>query len=50
MRVDAHRRHAESLELGMTLAQQNPDASVAVIESAWGAAYHWISYGCIQKY
>lgn len=34
MRADAHRRHAESLEPGVTLAQQNPDASVAVIEAA----------------
>jgi hypothetical protein len=25
-------------------------ASVAIIENAWGAAYHWISYGCIQKH
>ena len=22
----------------------------AIIENAWGAAYHWISYGCIRKY
>ena len=50
VKADAHRNHAESLELGVTLAQQNPDASVAVIEAAWGAAYHWISYGCIQKH
>jgi hypothetical protein len=50
MKADGHRRHAESLELGVTLAQQNPNASVALIEAAWGAAYHWIGYGCIQKH
>jgi hypothetical protein len=50
MKADAHRQHAESLERAISLAQQDPSTSVAIIEDAWGAAYHWISYGCIQKH
>lgn len=50
MKADAHRQHAESLEQGINLMQSNLSTSVAIIESAWGGAYHWISYGCIQKH
>jgi hypothetical protein len=50
MKADGHRRHAESLERAIALARPDPTTSVAIIENAWGAAYHWMSYGCIQKY
>jgi hypothetical protein len=50
MKADAHRRHAESLERAIALAKSDPATSVAIIENAWGAAYHWMSYGCIRKY
>ena len=50
MKADAHRRHAESLERAIALASPDPTTSVAILEIAWGAAYHWISYGCVQKY
>ncbi len=50
MKADAHHRHAESLERAIALARPDPTTSVAIIENSWGAAYHWISYGCIQKY
>ena len=50
MKADAHRKHAESFERTITLAQQDPETSVGIIENAWGAAYHWTCYGCIQKY
>ena len=50
MKADAHRRHAESLERAIALARPDPMTAVAIIENAWGAAYHWISYGCMHKY
>ena len=50
MKADGHRQHAESLERAIALAKSDPATSVAIIENAWGAAYHWISYGCIRKY
>ena len=50
MKADAHLRHAESLERAIALAKSDPATSVAIIENAWGAAYHWMSYGCVQKY
>lgn len=50
MKADRHRNNAEDLERATALTKQNPDTAVSTIESAWGAAYHWISYGCIQKY
>ncbi len=50
MKADAHRRPALSLERAIALASSDPTTSVALLENAWGAAYHWISYGCTQKY
>jgi hypothetical protein len=50
MKADAHHPHAESLERAIALAKSAPATSVAIIENAWGAAYRWISYGCIRKY
>ncbi len=49
MKAEAHRRLASSLERAIALASADPTTSVAILENAWGAAYHWISYGCIQK-
>jgi hypothetical protein len=50
MKADAQHRPASSLERAIALARPDPTTSVALLENAWGAAYHWISYGCIQKY
>ena len=50
MKADAHRLHAESLERAIALSLPDPTISAAILENAWGAAYHWISYGCVQKY
>ena len=43
MKADAHRRHAESLERAIALARPDPITSVAIIENAWGATYHWLA-------
>jgi hypothetical protein len=50
MKAAAHHRPASSLERAIALALPDPTTSVAILENAWGAAYHWISYRCIQKY
>jgi hypothetical protein len=50
MKADAHRRPASSLERAIALARPDLTTTVAILENAWGAAYHWISYGRIQKY
>ncbi len=50
MKAGAHRRTASSLERAIAVACPDPTISVALIENAWGAAYHWMSYGCIQRY
>ena len=50
MKAVAHRRSASSLERAIALALPDPTTSVAMLENAWGAAYHWIGYGYIQKY
>ena len=50
MKADAHRHHAESLERAIALAHPDLTTSVAIIEIAWGAAYHWISHGWIYMY
>jgi hypothetical protein len=50
MLANAHKQHAESLEQSVAILQQNPATAIGVIEDAWGAAYHWIAYGCIQKH
>ena len=50
MKADTHRRPASSLERAIALARFDPTTSVAIPENAWGAACHWISYGCIQRY
>ena len=50
MKAVAHRRPDSSLERAITLALHDPTTSVAMLENAWGAAYHWIGYEYIQKY
>jgi hypothetical protein len=50
MKADAHRRPASSLERAIALARPDPTSSVAILENALGVAYHWIIYGCVQKY
>jgi len=47
MLAEGHRRAAEGI------AQiQDLDSGVArvVIESAWGAGFHWIAFGCETKH
>ncbi len=53
MKADAHRQAAEELEVVM------PDllnsavglrANRLLIEAYWGAAFHWIAFGCQQKH
>lgn len=41
MKADAHPRPASSLERAIALALHDPTTSVAVLENAWGVAYHW---------
>lgn len=53
MRADAHQQRAQQLEhsasaLGDPAA--DPDQAPGLIELYWGAAFHWIAYGCQQKH
>ena len=50
MKANAHRRLASSLERAIALARPDPTTSVAILENPLGAAYNWMSYGCMQKY
>ncbi|HKV83685.1 MAG TPA: hypothetical protein VJN88_03965 [Ktedonobacterales bacterium] len=53
MRVDAHQKRAQQLEHALSmLADPTSDADVvpAVIEMYWGAAFHWIAFGCQNKH
>jgi hypothetical protein len=50
MKADAHRQAAEDLEYTIAKLQGDPRAARSIIENAWGAAFHWIVYGCIRKY
>ncbi|SRR5579884_793659 len=45
-----HRLAAEDLEYIISTLQSNPRAGRTIIENAWGAAFHWIAYGCQQKH
>ena len=40
MKAVAHRRPASSLERAIALALYDPTTSVAMLENAWGSAYH----------
>src|SRR5437660_9112522 len=50
MLVEAHRRAAEDIEKTILPLQTTPHAARVVIEGAWGAAFHWIAFGCETKH
>jgi hypothetical protein len=53
MRVDAHQQRAQQLEHSIgTLGDPtaDPDQAPGIIELYWGAAFHWIAYGCQTKH
>jgi hypothetical protein len=50
MLADAHRQAAEDIEKTIVSLQTAPYAARVVIESAWGAAFHWIAFGCQTKH
>ncbi len=47
-----HRKAAEGIEKSIVILQPSLDSGVArvIIESAWGAAFHWVAFGCETKY
>jgi hypothetical protein len=50
---DAHRQAATDIEQAVTRIGDpaaNPAFIRALIELYWGAAFHWIAYGCQQKH
>lgn len=53
MRADAHQQRAQQLEHSIaTLGDPitDPDLVPALVELYWGAAFHWIAYGCQRKH
>jgi hypothetical protein len=47
MRADAHQQRALRLEHALTLLGDpaaDPDIVPTVVESYWGAAFHWIAF------
>jgi hypothetical protein len=53
MRADAHQQRAEQLEHACTALGDptvDPDMGPGIIEMYWGAAFHWIAYGCQRKH
>src|SRR2546422_412285 len=49
MRAEAHRQAAEDIEKTILPLQAASYAARVVIEGAWGAAFHWIAFGCETK-
>ena len=50
MLADAHRTAAEDIEATISILSGSPRASRLLIEGAWGAAFHWIAFGCQSKH
>src|SRR5579864_51601 len=50
MLAEGHRRAAEDIGNTALSLQTSSSAARMVIEGAWGAAFHWIAYGCATKY
>jgi hypothetical protein len=50
MLAEAHRRASEDIESSILLLRSNEKAARVIIESAWGAAFHWIAFGCETKH
>lgn len=50
MLADAHRQAAEDIEKTILPLQSASYAARVVIEGTWGAAFHWIAFGCETKH
>jgi hypothetical protein len=50
MLAGAHRQAAEDIEKTILPLQAASYAARVVIEGAWGAAFHWIAFGCETKH
>lgn len=50
MLADGHRQAAEDISATVASLQAELRAARMVIEGAWGAAFHWIAFGCAIKY
>ena len=50
MLAEAHRQAAEDIEKTILPLQATPHAARVIIEGAWGAAFHWIGFGCQTKH
>ena len=52
MLAEAYRKAAEDREKSIVKLQPDVDPDVArlAIEGAWGAAFHWIAFGCQTKH
>lgn len=50
MLAAAHRQAAEDIEKSINQIKEDTYAARLVIEGAWGAAFHWIAYGCDTKH
>ena len=50
MLAEAHRQAAEDIEKTILPLQTASYAARVVIEGAWGAAFHWIAFGCETKH
>jgi len=50
MLAEAHRQAAEDIEKTILPLQAASYAARVVIEGAWGAAFHWIAFGCETKH
>ena len=53
MRADTHQQRALQLEHAIAVLGDpavDPDTSITLIESYWGAAFHWVAHGCQQKH
>jgi hypothetical protein len=50
MLAEAHRQAAEDIEKTILPLRAASYAARVVIEGAWGAAFHWIAFGCETKH
>ena len=50
MLAEAHQQAAEDIEKTILPLQATSYAARVVIEGAWGAAFHWIAFGCETKH
>ena len=50
MLAQSHRQAAEDIEQTILQLQGSEVAARMVIEGAWGAAFHWIAFGCETKH